>query len=64
MSEDFIFALWFTLAGASWLLFLLFFCFCYECWWCSIPRPAHRALHTFIAKAVCGSSFAGSHLGI
>lgn len=23
LSEDFIFALWFTLAGASWLLFLL-----------------------------------------
>jgi len=62
MSEDFIFALSFTLAGASWLLFLLFFC--YEWWWCAIPRLAHRALHSFIAMAVCGSSFAGSHLGV
>ena len=51
----FYFRLWFTLAGASWLLFLLFFC--YEWWWCSIPRLAHHALRTFIAKAVCGSPF-------
>jgi hypothetical protein len=61
LTEDFIFALWFTLAGASRLLCLLF---CYECRWCPIPRLAHRALRTFIAKTACGSSFAGSHLGI
>jgi hypothetical protein len=30
----------------------------------AIPRRPHRVLHLFIARPVCGFSFAGSHLGI